>query len=152
MEDQLVPWFPLPDLPQTPCGINVEGGPEQVTARAVYSFYGGDRDLLIHFSAEVFGCFSEIASPVATAADDYPRLNHSKYSRYCWPLMEVANSTWLASYRSRLWTPDANYRHYRIVSDDGTFDALTWQEPFARWVAARGSDFKVVPYTPHPVD
>ncbi len=137
MENAIVPWFPLPDLPQTPCGIQVEGGPEEVTARAVYSFYGGGRDLLINFQAEVFGCFSEIASPSTEAADDYPRLDHPEYSRYVWPLMQVANSTWLASYRDRLWMPDQTYQHYRIVSDDGTFDALTWQDPHARWVPAR---------------
>ena len=70
------------------------------------------------------------------ASDDYPRLNHPDYSQYIWPLMEVANSTWLASYRERLWMPDQTYRHYRVVSDDGTFDALTREDPFARWVAA----------------
>jgi hypothetical protein len=103
MDDQIIPWFPLPDLPQTPCGIEAEGAPEEVTVRAVYSFYEGDRDLLIGFEAEVYGFFSEIAAPPATAADDYPRLKHPVYSRYIWPLMEVTNSTWLASYRGRLW-------------------------------------------------
>lgn len=133
MENRIVPWFPLPDLPQTPCGISVEGGPEEVTARAVYSFYDGDRDLLIDFKAEVFGCFSELAAPPTTASDDYPRLKNIRYSQYIWPLMEVVNSTWLGSYRGQLWVPDHIYRHYRIVSDDGTFDALTSQDPFARW-------------------
>ncbi|RYG88925.1 MAG: hypothetical protein EON59_02905 [Alphaproteobacteria bacterium] len=133
MENQIVPWFPLPDLPQTPCGIQVEGGPEQLEVRAIYSFYGSGRDLLIGFNAEVFGCFSEIAAPDTFVRDDYPRLKHAKYADYLWPLMEVTNSSWLASYRDRLWAPDHTYRHYRIVSEDGTFDALTWQEPAPQW-------------------
>ena len=136
MDNQIIPWTPLPDLPTTPCGIEIEGGPEQVTVRAVYSIYGGERDLLIDFRAEVFGCFSEIAAPQATAANDYPQLDHPEYPGCVWPLMEVTNSTWLTSYRDRLWSPGQTYRHYRIVSDDGTFDALTWQKPFARWTAA----------------
>ena len=126
---------PAARLAADPVRIWVEGAPERVTARAVYSFYGGGRDLLIDFRAEVFGCFSEMAAPSVTAPDHYPRLKHPEYSEYVWPLMEVANSTWLASYRDRLWQGQP-YRHYRIVSDDGTFDALTWQEPFARWSTA----------------
>ncbi len=136
MNNRIIPWFPLPDLPQTPCGIEVESGPEEVTVRAVYSFYGGARDLLITIKAEVFGCFSELAAPETTSDDDYPRLKHPEYSHHGWPLMEVSNSTWLESYRNRLWLTDAPYRHLRIVSDDGTFDALTSQRPFVRWVAA----------------
>ena len=133
MENKPVPWFPLPDLPETPCGIEVEGAPERVTARAIYSFYGGDRDLLIDFRAEVFGCFSELATQPLAVDPDYPKLRSAEYSRNLWPLMEVTNSTWLASHRNRLSMPDQPYRHYRIVCDDGSFDALAWEEPLARW-------------------
>ncbi len=138
MHNEVIPWLPLPDLPETPCGIEIKGGPEKVTVRAVYSFYGGDRDLLIDLKADIFGCFSEMAAPSVSAADDYPRLKQPEYSQYVWPLMEVTNSAWLESYRDRLWVPVTNYRHFRIVSDDGSFDALTREEPFARWEPVRG--------------
>ncbi|MBJ7447638.1 MAG: hypothetical protein JHC81_08890 [Brevundimonas sp.] len=137
MDNEITPWIPLPDLPQTPCGIEVEGAPEHVSVRVVYSFYEGDRDLLIEFQAEAFGCFSEIAAPSTTVSADYPRLTHPTYSRYLWPLMEVTNSSWLSSYLGRLWWSDRPYRHYRIVSDDGTFDAITCHEPVARWEAVK---------------
>jgi len=133
MDNLVIPWKPLADLPQLPCGISVAGEPEWVTLRIGYSFYGHAHDLLIDLSAEVFGCFGERATPPTTVADDYPRLQHPDYARYLWPLMEVTNSTWLASHRERLWMPDMPYRHYRVVSDDGTFDALTSAEPRARW-------------------
>ena len=136
MDNQPIPWFPLSDMPQSPCGIEIEGGPEQVTVRAVYSFYEGDRDLLIDLRAEVFGCFSDVAAPPVKYDEHYPRLTDPRWFGHVWPLMEITNSTWLASYRDRLWMPDQHYRHYCIVSDDGTFDALAWEEPFARWEAA----------------
>lgn len=137
MDNRIIPWFPLPDLPETPCAIEMEGRPEKVTIRAAYSKYEGERDLLLELEAEVFGCFSEIAAPRISITEDYPRLSHPKYPRNLWPLMEVTNSTWLGVHRDRLWMPDAQYRHFRIVSDEGTFDALTCHEPFARWEAGR---------------
>lgn len=82
MENEIVPWHPLPDLPQTPCGIEVEGAPERVTVRVVYSFYQGDRDLLIEFQAEIFGCFSELSTPSMTIPADYPRLKSPTHSQY----------------------------------------------------------------------
>lgn len=133
MYNQIVPWFPLADLPQTPCGLELEGVPEQVRVRVVYSAYGGDRDLMIAFHAEIFGCFSEIAAPSVNVPAAYPRLSHHAYSEYLWPLIEVTNSTWLAYYRERLWQPGGAYRHFRIVSDDGTADAITCKTPVARW-------------------
>jgi hypothetical protein len=137
MPDQITAWFPLPDLPRLPCGIELEGGPEQVTVRVVYSFYGSDRDVLITFQAEVYGCFSDLSSPRVFVPDDYPRVAGPNQSAHLWPLMEVMESSWLQAHRERLWMPEVDYRHLRIVSDDGSFDALTSGNPSSRWVAAR---------------
>ncbi|WP_158298800.1 hypothetical protein [Sphingomonas psychrotolerans] len=134
MDNVSTPWFPLRDLPQLPVGIEIEGSPEEVILRCVYSFYGHEQDLLIDIAAEVFGCFSETAGPVTHISDDYPRLKNPKFDRYLWPLMEVENSTWLALHRDKLWFPDQPYKHYRVVSDDGTFDAISANRIFARWV------------------
>ena len=134
MENEIAPWFPLADIPQCPCAIVVAGGPEHVEAKAVYSFFEGDRDLLIGFDAEVFGCFSEAAAPPVNVPEAYPRLRDKRWAGYLWPLMEVGQSTWLAGHRERLWMPERTYRHYRIVSEDGTFDAISCQAPSARWI------------------
>jgi hypothetical protein len=136
MENLVRPWFPHSDLPQLPCDIEVTGGPEQVTLRVVYSYYGGARDLMLEFSsAEVFGCFSEFATPPTLVADDYPRLQNQAFAKYLWPLMEVTGSTWLAAYRERLWISWQSYRHYRVVGEDGSFDILTAADPRARWAS-----------------
>lgn len=135
MENEVIPWVPLDDIPQSPCGIAVAGEPEFVTVRAAYSQYGGERDLLIDIAAEVYGCFGEISGPAVALAPSYPRIEDPRWPRYLWPLMEIRNSTWLALHRDGLWGPDQAYRHYRIVSEGGSFDALTREPVFARWAA-----------------
>jgi hypothetical protein len=137
MIDQITPWYPLANLPDLPCGIEIQGEPEQVTVRAVYTFYGGARDLLLNIKAEVFGCFSELTSHTVAVPENYPMVPGPHGTSYIWPLMEVLNSSWLKFYRERLWMPEATYRHLRVVSDDGSFDALTAGEPFACWAPPR---------------
>lgn len=138
MDSVVTPWFPLRDMPQRPFGIEIEGGPEHVALRCAYSFYGHEQDLLIEIAAEVFGCFSEHAAPAIKVSEDYPRLQNPKFARYLWPLMEVENSSWLGLHRAGLWFPDQPYKHFHVVSEDGTFDALTAHKPIARWVDPRG--------------
>lgn len=145
MDNDAIPWVPIDGIPESPCGIEVSGGPEEVTVRAVYSFYGGNRDLLITLQAEVFGCFSEISGPPVALSADYPRITDPRRDAedphwrdyHIWPLMEVRNSTWLGYYQDRLWSPGQSYRHYSVVSDDGCFHALAWEPPLARWTAGK---------------
>lgn len=142
--DLAVPWVPLPDIPQSPCGIEVDAAPGWVTVRAVYSFYGGDRDLIIEMRSLVASLFDEAASPLVDFSRGYPKLTDPRWPRHWWPLMKVENSSWLVENRARLFEGIA-YEHIRIVSDDGTFDAIVEQAPDnVQWVPGKGASF----YTP----
>ena len=81
------PWYPTHSLPQTPCGIEIDAAPGQVAVRVVYSFYGGEHDLVIELKTPVFGVFEEANSPVVGFPPDYPNVS----GRYLWPLMKVHN-------------------------------------------------------------
>lgn len=151
--DVAVPWFPLADIPQSPCGIEVDAAPGWVAVRAVYSFYEGERDLIIEMRAPIACLFDEAVSPPIHFPDSYPKLTDSRWLSYRWPLMRVENSSWLAANRPYLFN-DLEYEHVRIVSDDGTFDAIIERSsdkegwPVAlhnvEWVRGKGQAF----YTP----
>lgn len=137
MDDLATPWFPHDNLPQCPAAIEISGGPEHFAqVRIGYSLYEGQEDLLIDFDhPEVFACLSEVAAPGVALPPDYPRLRGPKWADYLWPFMEVRNSTWLRTFEGRLPGPIEEFRHFRIVSDDGVFVVLTAYEPTANWVS-----------------
>jgi hypothetical protein len=127
-KDQAVPWYPHPDLPQCPCGVTVEAIPGGATVRVVYSIYEGDEDLIIELITPVAVLFEEFSSPKVEFPPNYPRLSSERWHRRPWPIMTVRNSSWLAENIHRL-LPDHAYEHVRIISDDGSFDAIIEYEP-----------------------
>lgn len=92
----------------------------------------------------VASLFDEAASPPIDFSQGYPSLTDARWLRYRWPLMKVQNSSWLAENRARLYEGIA-YEYIRIVSDDGTFDAIVEQAPDnVQWVPGKGAEI----YTP----
>lgn len=144
--DIAVPWYPLSGLPQLPCGIELDAAPGWATVRMVYSFYEGDRDLIVELRTPVVGLFGEAASPQVDYSHDYPRLTDPRWPHYLWPLMKIERSSWLSENRPRLFQGVA-YEHIRIVSDDGTLDAIVEERPDnVQWVPGKGSHFYVPAY------
>ncbi|WP_156367687.1 hypothetical protein [Brevundimonas sp. Leaf363] len=145
-DDVAIAWRPLPDIPQLPCGIELDAAPGWVAVRAVYSFYEGDRDLIVELRAPVVGLFNEAGSPRVYYPRDYPRLTDPRWPHHLWPLMKIERSSWLSENRPRLFQGLA-YEHIRIVSDDGAFDAIIEGQPDnVQWVTGKGSEFFVPAY------
>jgi hypothetical protein len=145
-KDVAIPWSPLPDIPQTPCAIEIDAVPGWVTVRAVYSFYDGERDLIVEMRPLIASLFDEIASPRIVFPQNYPNLTDPRWLGHRWPLMKIENSSWLAENRSRLFK-DVTYEHVRIVSDDGSFDAIADRSSCnVEWVRGKGTGFYVPSY------
>lgn len=118
-----VPWIPMADMPQSPCGIEVDAAPGWVTVRAVYSFYEGERDLIIEMRSPIACLFDDAVSPPIHFPENYPNLTDSRWLQYRWPFMRVENSSWLEANCPYLFK-NLEYEHVRIVSDDGILDAI----------------------------
>ena len=102
--------------------------------------------MIIEMRPLIATLFEEAASPLIDFTQGYPNLTDPRWLRYRWPLMKVENSSWLAENRSRLFE-DVAYEHVRIVSDDGSFDAITEQSPFnVEWVRGKGPGFYAPSY------
>jgi hypothetical protein len=130
-------------MPETPCGIEVDAAPGWATVRATYSFYAGERDLVVELWTPVASIFGRTASPPVHFGSDYPTLADPQWSDYRWPLMKIENSSWLARHAAVL-DDAASHVHLRFVSDDGSFDALVTSPPRVSWASGRGRVF----YTP----
>jgi hypothetical protein len=133
-------WEPVAGV-TSPCGILLEVGPSTVTARLRFSAVGAaPRDLLLTFAGRVVACMSheEFAHPWHAEELDaeVPRLD-GRWARYAFPLLEVRNSRWLASFSdSQILDPDRpGLTHYRLVSLDNTVDVLAAGGVAAAWVS-----------------
>jgi len=112
-------------MPETPCGIEVDAAPGWATVRATYSFYAGERDLMVELWTPVASVFGRTASPPVHFGSDYPTLADPRWSDYRWPLMKIEKSSWLARHAAVL-DDAASHVHLRFLSDDGSFDA-SWR-------------------------
>jgi hypothetical protein len=140
MTESVSRWHPVSDV-ESPCGdIVLHAEPGAVTARLTFSTVRDrpPRDVLVRFG-RVLACASheEFAHPWNTLnpAEPWPRLE-GEWATYAYPLLEVHNSQWLASFSdSQVLDPErAAARHYRFVSLDNIVDVLTLEEAQAAWV------------------
>ncbi|WP_341023882.1 hypothetical protein [Brevundimonas diminuta] len=144
-ENFATPWFPVPEIPKTGCEIEIEAIPGWVTIRAAFSFYEGNRDLIIEIRPIIAAIFEESASPHVNFPPNYPLISGYGWENHAWPIMKVKNSSWIKENKSRLLL-GVDYEHIHIVSGSGSFDIITSEMPEnVEWVEGRGQN----DYVPH---
>jgi hypothetical protein len=125
-----------------PCAfIAMSTGPEEHTVRLGFSAIrdAPPRDLIVRFGSRVMASMSheEFVHPWQAAPNkaEVPRLD-GKWTGFAFPLLEVRNSQWLASFSDSEifgWRREAA-RHFRFVSLGDTVDVLTSGDVTAEWV------------------
>ena len=137
-------WRPIDDLLETPCAaLEVHGVhrcSENLTLLLKFSDVVDNpaKDLRIEFEyAPAYMCFDESIHPWSDEnIIGLPLCAAYKWGRHCWPLLEVHQSKWLASFSDSRLAPFSHqdHRHYRIVTLDQTADILSRGSVRAGWI------------------
>jgi hypothetical protein len=135
-------WEPASGIASPCADIVLHGDPRSTTVLCRFSEVRGalPRDLAIRFGTDVVASMSheEFVHPWQRESRGalVPRLE-GEWRRYAFPLLEVHDSEWLASFSDgEILEPDrVGLRHFRLVSLDNTVDILARGTPEAEWVA-----------------
>ncbi|WP_018906391.1 hypothetical protein ABL841_18280 [Variovorax paradoxus] len=143
MQETYIRFAPVRDV-VAPCAyIVLCTEPGGHTVRLSFSNIRGAsaRDLLVRFDS-VMACMShtEFAHPwEATPTAEIPRLE-GRWDGYAFPLLEVKNSQWLASFTDfqTIGLARSMPRHFRFVSLDNVVDLLMYGDGAvtAEWIVA----------------
>jgi hypothetical protein len=147
MQETYIRFTPVADV-AAPCAyIVLRTEPGCHTVRLSFSNMRGEppRDLVLHFDS-VMACMShtKFAHPwEAMRIAELPRLE-GRWNGYAFPLLEVRNSQWLASFGDfqSMGLERKIVRHFRFVSLDNIVDLLMYGDGVvtAEWVVATPQD------------
>ena len=138
MSETYEPWDPTGRI-STPCaGALIEEDDNDLRIRLLFSqIVGGPvEDLLLATSWHLaLMSHQEIAHPSLDGRlPQCPRLT-GRWENYCFPLIVVRESSWMASFPDSRLAPDGRtaFTHYRIITLDRTVDLLTARDVKAEW-------------------
>lgn len=128
LQDQVIRWEPLPNMPQLPLA-RVSGVFEGDTLRVVAEYACRDQNtkIEIQFSAvESFELSEEFSDRMLTIRAPLPRLANPDFPTYTWPFLEVQNSKWIAEIVARNGAIEgSDYRHLIVLTLDSTLHVMT---------------------------
>lgn len=147
-QQKVIRWQPLADIPETPLENFLIESLQVNHLRLVlkYSPIPGndDRDLEIEFlEAMALRTHWEGDAPVVGRLSDVPHCEHSKFSIYCWPLLILENSQWVASgdFDSSRFIAEATHlepwRHFAVLSRERSIDIIARGKISAKWVPSK---------------
>lgn len=101
---------------------------------------GLDAELQIIFGrVPAYTVYEEFVHPNNMYDTESPPMLNGKWERYCYPLLVVKESVWLASFSDSQLLSYQDCIHYRLVTLDQTVDVLCNRTPEASWLRPRNN-------------
>ncbi len=139
MAEEYTKWDPTGRIASPCAGIILNEFGDVLTLRLLFSeiIGGATEDLVLTVSPHLaVMSHEEFSHPWMDDQAVLPHFSEGRWSRYCFPILLISLSKWLASFSETRLVPHdrADVRHYMIVTLDRTIDFLTTKDIQPAWV------------------